>query len=68
MIERRKTKQIQLGKVKVGGDAPITVQSMTKTDTRDVKATVQQIWSLEAAGCEIVRCAVPVREAAEQLG
>src|SRR4249920_607725 len=68
MIERRKTRQIQLGKVKVGGDAPITVQSMTKTDTRDVRATVQQIWSLEAAGCEIVRCAVPVREAAEQLG
>jgi len=52
----------------VGGDAPITVQSMTKTDTRDVRATVQQIWDLEAAGCEIVRCAVPVREAAEQLG
>ena len=68
MIERRKTRQIELGKVKVGGDAPITVQSMTKTDTRDVRATVQQIWSLEAAGCEIVRCAVPVREAAEQLG
>src|SRR5512141_60276 len=68
MIERRKTRQIQLGKVKIGGDAPITVQSMTKTDTRDVRATVQQVWSLEAAGCEIVRCAVPVREAAEQLG
>jgi (E)-4-hydroxy-3-methylbut-2-enyl-diphosphate synthase len=68
MIKRRKTRQIELGKVKVGGDAPITVQSMTKTDTRDVRATVQQIWSLEAAGCEIVRCAVPVREAAEQLG
>ena len=68
MIPRRQTKQIQLGKLKVGGDAPITVQSMTKTDTRDVRATVQQIWSLEAAGCEIVRCAVPVREAAEQLG
>ena len=41
---------------------------MTKTDTRDVRATVQQIWALEAAGCEIVRVAVPVREAAEQLG
>ena len=68
MIQRRKTRPIQLGKVKVGGDAPITVQSMTKTDTRDVRATVQQIWDLEAAGCEIVRCAVPVREAAEQLG
>jgi (E)-4-hydroxy-3-methylbut-2-enyl-diphosphate synthase len=57
-----------LGKLRIGGDAPITVQSMTKTDTRDVRATVQQIWDLEAAGCEIVRCAVPVREAAEQLG
>ncbi|HMF52090.1 MAG TPA: flavodoxin-dependent (E)-4-hydroxy-3-methylbut-2-enyl-diphosphate synthase, partial [Candidatus Saccharimonadales bacterium] len=68
MIQRRKTKQILLGKVKVGADAPITVQSMTKTDTRDVRATVQQIWDLEAAGCEIVRCAVPVREAAEKLG
>jgi (E)-4-hydroxy-3-methylbut-2-enyl-diphosphate synthase len=68
VIQRRKTRQIQLGKVQIGGDAPITVQSMTKTDTRDARATVQQIWDLEAAGCEIVRCAVPVREAAEQLG
>jgi (E)-4-hydroxy-3-methylbut-2-enyl-diphosphate synthase len=68
VIQRRKTRQIQVGKLKVGGDAPVTVQSMTKTDTRDVRATVQQIWDLEAAGCEIVRCAVPVREAAEQLG
>jgi (E)-4-hydroxy-3-methylbut-2-enyl-diphosphate synthase len=68
MIQRRKTRQIQLGKVKVGGDAPVTVQSMTKTDTRDVEATVDQIWALEVAGCDIVRVAVPVREAAEQLG
>jgi (E)-4-hydroxy-3-methylbut-2-enyl-diphosphate synthase len=67
VIQRRQTRQIQLGNVAVGGDAPITVQSMTKTDTRDPRATVQQIWDLEAAGCEIVRCAVPVREAAEQL-
>jgi len=52
----------------VGGDAPITVQSMTKTDTRDVEATVDQIWALEAAGCDIVRVAVPVRETAERLG
>jgi len=65
---RRHTRQIQLGKVKVGGDAPVTVQSMTKTDTRDVEATVDQIWALEAAGCEIVRVAVPVKEAAEKLG
>ena len=68
VIKRRQTRQIQLGTVKIGGTAPVTVQSMTKTDTRDVRATVQQIWDLEAAGCEIVRCAVPVREAAEQLG
>jgi (E)-4-hydroxy-3-methylbut-2-enyl-diphosphate synthase len=68
MIQRRKTRQLQLGKVKVGGGAPITVQSMTKTDTRDVDATVDQIWALEVAGCDIVRVAVPVREAAEQLG
>ena len=68
MITRRKTRQIQVGNVKVGGGAPITVQSMTKTDTRDVQATLLEIWSLEAAGCDIVRCAVPVREAAEKLG
>lgn len=54
--------------MKIGGDAPISVQSMTKTDTRDVQATVDQIWALEAAGCDIVRVAVPVREAAERLG
>ena len=68
MLTRRKTRQIQLGGVKVGGDAPITVQSMTKTDTRDVQATLLEIWALEAAGCDVVRCAVPVREAAEKLG
>src|SRR2546425_59185 len=68
MITRRKTRQIRLGNVKIGGDAPLTVQSMTKTDTRDVQATLLEIWSLEAAGCDIVRCAVPVREAAEKLG
>src|SRR5439155_1702225 len=68
MIKRRKSRPITLGKLKVGGNAPITVQSMTKTDTRDVQATLLQIWALEAAGCEIVRRAVPVREAAEKLG
>lgn len=51
---RRRTRPIVLGKVQVGGDAQITVQSMTKTDTRDVQATVDQIWALEASGCEIV--------------
>ena len=68
MITRRKTRQITLGSLKVGGDAPLTVQSMTKTDTRDVQATLLEIWALEAAGCDVVRCAVPVREAAEKLG
>jgi (E)-4-hydroxy-3-methylbut-2-enyl-diphosphate synthase len=68
MTERRRTRQIQIGNVKIGGDAPITVQSMTKTDTRNVEATLLEIWSLEAAGCDVVRCAVPVREAAEKLG
>jgi (E)-4-hydroxy-3-methylbut-2-enyl-diphosphate synthase len=65
--ERRRTKQIMVGNVPIGGDAPIAVQSMTTTDTRDVMATVQQIRDLEAAGCDIVRVAVPDREAARAL-
>ena len=68
MKKRRVTKQVQVGDVKVGGDAPVTVQSMTKTDTRDVSATVAQIHELEEAGCEIIRCAVPDMEAAQSLG
>lgn len=67
MRKRRVTKPIYVGNVKVGGDAPVTVQSMTKTDTRDVKATVQQIKELEEAGCEIIRSAVPDMEAAKAL-
>ena len=66
-MKRRITKQLRIGDVKIGGDAPITVQSMTKTDTRDVAATVQQIRGLEEAGCEIVRSAVPDMEAAKAL-
>lgn len=58
MIKRRKTKQIRIGDVPIGGDAPITVQSMTNTDTRKVEETVGQIKRLEAAGCEIIRVAV----------
>jgi len=68
MPPRRVTKPIYVGDVKVGGDAPITVQSMTKTDTRDVDATVRQIHELEDAGCEIIRSAVPDMEAAKALG
>ena len=67
MRKRRITKALNVGDVKIGGDAPITVQSMTKTDTRDVKATVDQIKGLEEAGCEIIRCAVPDMEAAQAL-
>lgn len=67
MIKRKKTRPIYVGDVQVGGDAPIVVQSMTCTDTRDVKATVDQIRRLEDAGCEIIRVAVPDREAAEAL-
>ncbi|MFM8431028.1 MAG: flavodoxin-dependent (E)-4-hydroxy-3-methylbut-2-enyl-diphosphate synthase, partial [Holophagaceae bacterium] len=62
---RRKTRSIMVGKVPVGGDAPITVQSMTKTDTRDIEATVAQIHSYAAAGCEIVRVSVPTKKAAD---
>ncbi len=62
-ITRRKTRQIKIGNVAVGGGAPISVQSMTKTDTRDKEATISQIKSLEAAGCELVRLAIPDREA-----
>ena len=64
---RRTSRQLRIGKVAVGGRAPIAVQSMTKTDTRDVRATVDQIKELEDCGCEIVRVAVPDREAAESL-
>ncbi|MDP6495793.1 MAG: flavodoxin-dependent (E)-4-hydroxy-3-methylbut-2-enyl-diphosphate synthase, partial [Dehalococcoidia bacterium] len=66
-MKRRITKPVYVGDVKVGGDAPITVQSMTKTDTRDVPATVAQIKGLEEAGCEIIRSAVPDMEAAKAL-
>jgi (E)-4-hydroxy-3-methylbut-2-enyl-diphosphate synthase len=66
-IHRRISKPVYIGNVKVGGDAPVTVQSMTKTDTRDVRATVKQIKGLEQVGCEIIRCAVPDMEAAKAL-
>lgn len=66
-ITRRKTRQIRVGKVKIGGDAPISVQSMTTTDTRDVTATVEQIRRLEEVGCELIRVAVPDMEAADAL-
>ncbi len=67
-IQRKKTRLIQLGSVAIGGVAAIAVQSMTSTDTRDVKATVEQIKRLEATGCEIVRLGVPDMAAARSLG
>ena len=67
IIQRRKTRQISIGSVKIGGKAPISVQSMTKTDTRDVRRTVSQIKRLERAGCEIVRLAVVDEEAAQAI-
>jgi (E)-4-hydroxy-3-methylbut-2-enyl-diphosphate synthase len=67
MMERRKTRQIAIGTVKIGGDAPISVQSMTKTDTRNIQKTVDQIRLLERAGCEIIRVAVVDEEAARAI-
>jgi (E)-4-hydroxy-3-methylbut-2-enyl-diphosphate synthase len=67
LITRRKTRQIAVGQVKIGGDAPIPVQSMTNTPTQDIHATIAQIRRLESAGCEIVRVAVPDGEAAKAL-
>ena len=67
MFTRRKTIQLNLGKVKIGGDAPISVQSMTNTKTHDADATLAQIKKLAEAGCDIIRCAVPDMPAAEGL-
>lgn len=64
LFKRKNTRRIRVGDVFIGGGAPVTVQSMTNTDTRDVKATVDQIKRLEEAGCEIVRVAIPDMEAA----
>lgn len=66
-MKRKQTKQIQIGSVKIGGGAPITVQSMTNTKTQDAKATIAQIKRLEEAGCDLVRVAVPDMEAAEAI-
>jgi (E)-4-hydroxy-3-methylbut-2-enyl-diphosphate synthase len=65
--ERRKTRQITVGDVAIGGDAPISVQSMTTTKTADVEGTLAQIYALAGAGCDIVRCTCNERESAEGL-
>ncbi len=67
-ISRRDSTPVNIGSLTIGGRQPISVQSMTKTDTRDVQATVSQIKQLEEAGCEIIRVAVPDMEAAKCLG
>ena len=66
-IERRQSRSVRIGTVPVGGDAPISIQSMTNTDTRDVAATVGQILRMEAHGCDLVSCAVVDRQAAAAL-
>ncbi|MEZ0337322.1 MAG: flavodoxin-dependent (E)-4-hydroxy-3-methylbut-2-enyl-diphosphate synthase [Aquificaceae bacterium] len=67
MIERRKTRQIKVGWVKIGGDAPVVVQSMTSTKTHELEPTLEQIKRLHKAGCEIIRVAVPHEEDLEAL-
>ncbi|MFE2041612.1 flavodoxin-dependent (E)-4-hydroxy-3-methylbut-2-enyl-diphosphate synthase [Streptomyces sp. NPDC059477] len=67
LAERRRSRQIQVGSVAVGGDAPVSVQSMTTTLTADVDATLQQIAELTAAGCQIVRVACPSQDDADAL-
>ncbi|GGP81356.1 flavodoxin-dependent (E)-4-hydroxy-3-methylbut-2-enyl-diphosphate synthase [Streptosporangium pseudovulgare] len=67
IAERRKSRQIMVGSVPVGGDAPVSVQSMTTTVTADINATLQQIAELTASGCQIVRVAVPSQDDAEAL-
>ncbi|MEN9464806.1 MAG: hypothetical protein RL217_987, partial [Pseudomonadota bacterium] len=67
-IKRRKTRRIMVGNVPVGGDAPISVQTMTNTETCDVDATVAQIKAAQDAGADIVRVSVPSMEAAEAFG
>src|SRR5881392_2136638 len=64
---KRVTKQVMVGKVAIGGGAPVAVQSMTKTDTTDVDATIRQIEEMVEAGCEIVRIAVPNDDAAAAM-
>ena len=67
-ITRRVSRQIHVGNVPVGGDAPISVQSMTNTETEDVDATVEQIQRIQKAGADIVRVSVPTLKAAEAFG
>ena len=67
-MQRTETRTVQVGNLKLGGGNPVVIQSMCNTDTRDVAATVAQIHALEAAGCELVRVAVPDMKAADAIG
>ena len=67
-LSRRKTREIKVGSVGIGGNYPITVQSMTNTDTHDVESTYRQVRELESAGCDIVRLALTDTEAAKTVG
>lgn len=67
MDHREKTRKVYIGNVVIGGGSPVAIQSMTNTKTEDVKSTVSQIHRLEACGCEIIRCAVPGKEAANAI-
>lgn len=66
-IKRKRTKEVKIGSVTIGGSCPIAIQSMTNTRTEDIPATVAQIEALTAEGCDIIRCAVPTMEAAQAL-
>ena len=66
-MERKLTREVKIGSLKMGGTNPIIIQSMCNTKTEDVKSTINQILSLEKAGCDIIRVAVPTMKAAEAL-
>ncbi|WP_250278995.1 flavodoxin-dependent (E)-4-hydroxy-3-methylbut-2-enyl-diphosphate synthase [[Clostridium] colinum] len=66
-MQRKKTREISIGNIKIGGNNPIAIQSMCNTDTRDAKATIEQIKSLSEEGCEIIRIAIPDMEACEAI-
>src|SRR3989338_2489271 len=66
-IIRRKSRKVKVGKLFIGGDAPIPIQSMTTTDTTDVKKTLEQIRGLEEVGCDIIRVSAPTMDAAKAL-
>lgn len=68
MYKRRLSSEVRVGSLKIGGNNPISIQSMTNTDTRDAKATIEQIKRLENVGCDVVRVAVPDMEAAKNIG